>query len=152
MRSLNYSYFNLERIISYKRIKKKNNTMHANPSSKVIVDPIPIKRVTFLHGEPFVKFTEAEVERMNVIEGLQYVVVGKFSYGWSDLQELRRIIPVQCENKGDCNAGFLRDMHMLNRLTLWEDFINLTSKSPYYIKAKDGYEHQRRPLIYDAKF
>lgn len=38
-------------------------------------------------------FTEAEVERMNMIEGLQYAVVGKFSFGWPDLNELRRIIP-----------------------------------------------------------
>lgn len=33
---------------------------------------------------------------------------------------------------------------MLIRLTLWEDFINLTSKSAYYVKAKDGYEYQMR--------
>lgn len=31
-------------------------------------------------------------------------------------------------------------------------FFNLTSKSAYYIKAKDFYEYQMRTLIYDAKF
>lgn len=52
--------------------------MHANPSSKVTVDPIRIRRVTFLHGKLLFKFTEAEIDRMNVIKGLQYAVVGKF--------------------------------------------------------------------------
>lgn len=38
------------------------------------------------------------------------------------------------------------------RLTLWEDFINFTSKSVHYVKAKYGYEYQLKTLIYDAKF
>lgn len=65
---------------------------------------------------------------------------------------MRRIVPAQCGIKGERNIGLLRDRHILIRLTLWEDFINYTSKSAYYVKAKDGYEYQLRPLIYDAKF
>lgn len=72
------------------------------------------------------KFTEAEVDRMNVIEGLQYAVVCKFSYGWPELQELRRIIPAQCGIKGECNIGLLRDRHILIRRTLWKDFLDFT--------------------------
>lgn len=59
--------------------------MHAKPSLASTVEPIPIRRATVLHGQPLVKFTEAEVDRMNMIGGLQYAVVGKFSYGWPDL-------------------------------------------------------------------
>lgn len=88
---------------------------------------------------------------MNIIEGFQYDVVGKFSYGWPELQELHRIIPPQCGVKGECNVGFFRDMHVLIRLTLLEDFINLISKGFYYLKAKDRYDYQMRPLIYDTK-
>ncbi|KAM3305944.1 hypothetical protein P3S67_012813 [Capsicum chacoense] len=33
-----------------------------------------------------------------------------------------------------------------------EDFVNVMSKSVYYINAKDGYVYQMRPFIYDAKF
>nr|XP_016492842.1 PREDICTED: uncharacterized protein LOC107812297 [Nicotiana tabacum] len=38
---------------------------------------------------------------MNIFEGLQYPVVGKFLYGWPELQELRIIIPLQCGVKGN---------------------------------------------------
>lgn len=33
-----------------------------------------------------------------------------------------------------------------------KDFVNVMSKSVYYINAKDGYVYQMRPFIYDAKF
>lgn len=115
-------------------------------------EPIPIKPITFLHGQPLIKWTELEVKRMNLIEGLQYAVVGKFSYGWPELQELRRIIPPQYGIKGECNIGLFRDKHVLIRLTLLEDFINLSSRGAYYLKARDGYQYQMRPLIYDSKF
>lgn len=52
------------------------------------------------------KLTESEMEHMNIIEGLHYAVVCKFSYRWPELNELRRIIPGQCEIKGECNVGF----------------------------------------------
>lgn len=89
---------------------------------------------------------------MNGIEGLQYAVVCKFSYGWPELQELRRIILIQYGIKGECNIGYLRDRHVLIRLALWQDFIYFTSKNVYYVKDKFGYEYQLRTLIYDAKF
>lgn len=44
-----------------------------------------MRRATVLNVEPFVKSTETEVDRMNIIEGLQYEVVGKLSYGWPEL-------------------------------------------------------------------
>lgn len=74
--------------------------MHENHTSN---NPtaISIKPVTILHGQPLFEFIEAEVYQMNMIEGLQYAVVGKFSYGWPELPELRRIIPLQSGVKGD---------------------------------------------------
>lgn len=89
---------------------------------------------------------------MNIIEVLQYAVIGKFSYGCPELQELRSLIPTQCGIKGECNIGFLRDRHVLIRLTLLEEYVNFTSKSAYYLKAKDIYQYQMRQLIYDVKF
>lgn len=143
---------NIFRPLYYSKVLKLNtlnNELHERAST---VDPIPLRRATLLHRHPVVKFTKEEVDRMNVIEGLQYTVVGKLSYGWSDLQQLRRIIPGQFGIKGECNIGFLRDRHVLIRLTLWEDFINFTTKNAYYIKDKYGYEYQLRSLIYDTKF
>lgn len=84
---------------------------------------------------------------MNVIEGLQYVSMSKFSHGWPKLQEICKIIRAQYSIK-----GFLRNRNVLIRLTFLKDFVNLTSKSVYYLNLTDGNSYQMRPLIYDSKF
>lgn len=84
---------------------------------------------------PQVDWTEEEIERMNYIEDLQYVVIGKFSYEWSDLEELRKIIPKQCEVKGDYQIGLFRSKHILIRLTQQEDFVNLISRGAFNIRV-----------------
>ncbi|KAH0709248.1 hypothetical protein KY284_010675 [Solanum tuberosum] len=56
---------------------------------------------------------EEEVHRMNIIENLQYVVFGKFSYGWPDIEELHIQIPKQCNVKGDCKI----DLEVVNEDT-----------------------------------
>ncbi|KAH0708912.1 hypothetical protein KY284_010339 [Solanum tuberosum] len=61
------------------------------PTKKV--KPIPMKTITYPNGIPRVMWMEREVKRMNVIENLQYTIVGKFSYGWPELEELRMLIP-----------------------------------------------------------
>ncbi|WMV24325.1 hypothetical protein MTR67_017710 [Solanum verrucosum] len=111
-----------------------------------------MKSVSYTNGIPRIVWTEDEVDRMNTIENLQFAVIGKFSYGWPILEELRSLIPRQCNIKGDSKIGLLRNRHILIRLDQQEDFINLMSKSIYYILAKDRYSYPMRPLIYDAKF
>ncbi|KAK4737129.1 hypothetical protein R3W88_000826 [Solanum pinnatisectum] len=64
---------------------------------------LPLKPIMYLHGEPKIVWEEEEVEQMIINEKLQYVVVGKFSYGWPDILYLRRLIPKQCELKGEFN-------------------------------------------------
>lgn len=121
-------------------------------SKKMEIEPIPIKKHDFVDGIPMVKWTDHEVNRMNIIENLNYAVVGKFSYGWPELAELREQIPKQCGIKGECKIGFLRNKHILMRFSLFEDFVNIMAKNAYYIVAKDGRSYQMRPLIYDANF
>ncbi|WMV28843.1 hypothetical protein MTR67_022228 [Solanum verrucosum] len=89
---------------------------------------------------------------MNVTENLQFAVIGKFSYGWPELDDLRVQIPKQLHIKGECTIGFLRNRHILIRLNRMDDFVNIMSKNAYYIIDKDGYAFQMRPLIYDTKF
>ncbi|XP_075087644.1 uncharacterized protein LOC142169650 [Nicotiana tabacum] len=84
--------------LDYSKILKPATINAAMDEKASAVEPIPLRRITFLHGKLMVKFTKSEVERMNVIEGLQYAVVGKLSYGWPDLQELRRIIRAQAKD------------------------------------------------------
>ncbi|KAH0748041.1 hypothetical protein KY290_027273 [Solanum tuberosum] len=127
------------------------NTVKPNTPNN-LADPIPMKPITFIHGEPRIIWTTDEVERMNILENLQYAVVGKFSYGWLDMEELRKLIPSQCGIKGECQIGFFLNRHVLIRLTLMEDFVNLTSRGAYFITDKEGYSYQMRPLIYDSLF
>lgn len=75
--------------------------------SMMLRAPLPLKNLTYLHGEPRVIWEEEEVAQMIVNEDLEFAVVGKFSYGWRDIQELRKIIPKQCDLKGDVNIGLI---------------------------------------------
>lgn len=138
--------------LDYSELLKPTTINAAMHEQTLEVEPIPLRRVALLNGEPVIKFTEVEVDKMNVTEGLQYAVIGKLSYGWPKLQQLCRMIPEQCGIKGECNIGVLRDRHVLIIITLWEDFISFTSNNGHYIKDKEGYEYQLRHLIYDAKF
>ncbi|KAG5579372.1 hypothetical protein H5410_049999 [Solanum commersonii] len=67
--------------------------------------PLTLKYVAYLHGEPRVIWEEEEVEQMIINENLQYAILGKFSYGWPEIQELRSLIPKQCNLKGECKIA-----------------------------------------------
>ncbi|KAG5577076.1 hypothetical protein H5410_057210 [Solanum commersonii] len=81
------------------------NTIKPN---KPVHKPIPMKQITYLHGEPRVIREEDEVDQMIVNEDLQYAVIGKFSYGWQEIQDLRRLILKQCKLKGEMMALLLK--------------------------------------------
>ncbi|KAH0636615.1 hypothetical protein KY289_036530 [Solanum tuberosum] len=49
------------------------------------IKPIPLKLLTYLHGEPQVIWEQKEVNQMIINENLEYAVIGKFSYGWPDI-------------------------------------------------------------------
>jgi len=112
---------------------------------------IPLKPVTYLHGEPQVIWEQDEVNQMIVNENLEYAVIGKFSYGWPDIQDLRRLIPKQCELKGDCNIGLLSNRHVLIRASLLEDYVNLLSKPAFYI-TQNNWSYPMRTLKWDPLF
>lgn len=44
------------------------------------VKPIPLKLITYQHGEPIVLWDQHEVEQMIINENLQYAIIDKFSY------------------------------------------------------------------------
>ncbi|KAH0746168.1 hypothetical protein KY285_007825 [Solanum tuberosum] len=110
------------------------------------------KDFSMVEGIPQIKWTEEEVDRMNQLEDLQFAVIGKFMYEWNDLEELRRIIPLQCGVKGGCQIVLFLSKHILIRLTEHEDFINIISKDAFYITCKDGYSYLMRTLMYDFRF
>ncbi|KAF3656234.1 hypothetical protein FXO38_14248 [Capsicum annuum] len=62
--------------------------------------PIPLKQIAYLHGELRVVWKDEEINRMMINEDLQYVVIVKNSYGWPEIQDLRRLITNQSELKG----------------------------------------------------
>lgn len=40
-----------------------------------------MKNIEYDNGVPVVTWTQAEVNRMNIIENLQYAIIGIFSFG-----------------------------------------------------------------------
>lgn len=105
-------------------------------------NPIPIKDLIYVHGEPTVLWEE-DMDNMIIQEDLQYAVIGKFAYCWSELEEICRILPIQCEIKAECKIGFLRERHELIRLTTLENYVHLMSKPAYFLRAKDRYYQMR---------
>lgn len=65
---------------------------------------------------------------------LIYAIIAKFSHGWPELQDLRKILPQQLGFKGECNIGLLESWHILLRFTLNEDYIVIFSKTSRSIK------------------
>lgn len=112
----------------------------------------PTKSVSYVDGIPHIQWTASEVEQMNIKEDLQYAVVGKFAHGWPEMDDLRDAIPKQCNIKSKCKIGLFRNRHILIRLYLKEDYINLISKGAFYITCKEGYSYIMRTLIYDVNF
>ncbi|WMV25946.1 hypothetical protein MTR67_019331 [Solanum verrucosum] len=110
-----------------------------------------MKPIVFLHGETRVIWEEEEVEQMIIKENLEFAVVGKFSYGWPEIQELRKLIPKQCELKAECNVGVLSNRHILIRASCLEDYVNLLSKPTFYI-AHRGWMYPMRTLKWEPMF
>lgn len=54
------------------------------------------KDISMIDGVPQITWTEEKVNIMNEIEDLQFAVIGKFTFYWTNLEELRKIIPQQC--------------------------------------------------------
>ncbi|PHU02703.1 hypothetical protein BC332_27954 [Capsicum chinense] len=129
---------------------KPLNSLH--PISKHDQISILVKEVEYKNVVPRVTWMEEEVDKMNIIDEWQLVVIDKFSYGWSELEDLRIQIPKKCKIKGEYKIGFLRHRHILMRFKLMEDFVNMLSKNLYYITTRDGITYQMRPFIYDANF
>ncbi|KAK4717903.1 hypothetical protein R3W88_016241 [Solanum pinnatisectum] len=88
---------------------------------------------------------------MIVNEDLQYAVIGKFSYGWLDLQDLRMILPKQCELKNECTIGYFSNRYVLIRASSMEDYVHLLSKPDFYIGQKNWY-YPMRTLKWDPLF
>lgn len=106
---------------------------HKSDASK---SKIELCSVTVIHGEPTVEFTIEEVNSFTIEEGLHQAVILKFSYGKPDLHELRQAIPKQFSVKGYCNVGQLQYRHILVRFDLFDDFVQVLSRTTGYITAK----------------
>ncbi|KAG5580971.1 hypothetical protein H5410_051598 [Solanum commersonii] len=118
-----------------------------HPSCKLV----PLKQISYLHGAPRINWEEEEVNQMIINEDLQYAVIGKFSYRWPEIHELRRLIPKQCELKGEVNIGLLSNIYILIRAMLLEDYVNLLSKPQVYITHKH-WSYPIRTLKWDSLF
>ncbi|WMV25336.1 hypothetical protein MTR67_018721 [Solanum verrucosum] len=76
---------------------------------------------------------------MIIKEGLQYAITENFSYGWSNLEKICKLVLYGVRFKHECKEGFLSDRHILLRLTNMKDYVHVISKPTYFLKAKDQY-------------
>ncbi|KAH0699009.1 hypothetical protein KY284_013224 [Solanum tuberosum] len=131
-------------LTQYAKILSPKPTTPLNPK-------VPPKPVIIIHGEPNITWKTSEVKSLIVQENLQYAIIGKFSYGKPEIQDLRRSIPGQCGIKSECTIGVLDQRHILIRLTTMEDYVYLLSTATFYVKAKESY-WQMRTLKWDPWF
>lgn len=94
---------------------------------------------------------QSEIEQMIINENFQYAVIGKFSYGLPEIQDLSKLLPKQCELKGDCKIGLLSSRHVVIRATLLEDYVHLLLKSTFYIMQLNV-SYPMRTLKWDPMF
>lgn len=80
-------------LLNNANLLKSKFVIDGNNGSTHEVDLIPIKRPHFIYGIPRVRWTDEEVDRINIIEGLQYTIISKFSYGCPDLEGLKLQLP-----------------------------------------------------------
>ncbi|WMV41601.1 hypothetical protein MTR67_034986 [Solanum verrucosum] len=106
-----------------------------------------MRPISYLHGEPRILWEEEEVTQMIHKENLQYDVIGKFFYGMLEIKKLRKIIPKQCELKGECNVGLLGNRHVL----IMEDYVKLLSKPAFYLTQRQ-WSNPMRTLKWDHMF
>lgn len=104
-----------------------------------------------MHGEPSITQKSSEVRNMILQENRQYTIIGKFSYGKLDIQELQKTILVKCGTKRDCIIRALDARHILIRLNGLDDYVQLLLKVDLYIKSKDMH-WQMRTLNWDPWF
>ncbi|KAF3628036.1 hypothetical protein FXO38_03314 [Capsicum annuum] len=109
------------------------NVINKDSATNIISSSYNLNRIAYLHGEPRIVWEEEEINQMIIKEDLQYAVIGKFSYGRPDIQDLRRLIPKQCGLKGEINIGLLSNRYILIRASKLEDYVNLLSKPQFYI-------------------
>lgn len=76
---------------------------------------------------------EKNVDTMNWIKNFLYAVIGKFTYEWAYLGELRLIILNNVTSMDIVKLDFHKK-HILIHLSQHEDFINLISKGAFYIQ------------------
>ncbi|KAK4373753.1 hypothetical protein RND71_009137 [Anisodus tanguticus] len=131
--------------------KNSRDTVFRNTINVGSVAEILMKQITYLHGEPTIRYDIKEVELMVAHEELDFAVVGKFSYGLPDFQGLSNSIPTQCELKGQVQVGLLCNRHILIRCSMLEDYVALLSKPVWQIKEKNQY-HPMRTFKWETWF
>ncbi|KAH0696036.1 hypothetical protein KY289_013518 [Solanum tuberosum] len=125
-------------------VKTLTSTLAANPITYALTlnpntskpQKNQLKPIQYLHGEPRLIWEYEEIAHMIVEEDLQYAVIGKFTYGWPEMQDLRTLIPKQSELKGKVNIGLLCNRYVLIKASNLKDYVTLLSKPQFYITHK----------------
>ncbi|KAG5619885.1 hypothetical protein H5410_005103 [Solanum commersonii] len=86
-------------------IMTKEKTFADTLNDNEILEDSMLMKITHIEKHQCGRYSTRKMDRAGII--------GKFSYEWRDLEELRRIIPQQYYLKGDCQIGLLWSKHIL---------------------------------------
>lgn len=87
----------------------------------------------YVHGEATIKFSMEEINQFTKEEGLHQASVIKFSYDPYDMQQLRKLLPIQFRTQGRCIIGWLARRHVLVRFDRYDDYVLTAAKSINYL-------------------
>uniref|UniRef100_M1DSS2 Uncharacterized protein n=1 Tax=Solanum tuberosum TaxID=4113 RepID=M1DSS2_SOLTU len=102
------------------------------------IKKVPLKSVTYLHGETIVLWEQEEVDKMIINENLECAVIGKFSYGWPNIQDLRKLIPKQWiqRTKGSKLSTSGRSVEQVDASSKLEESPNIEIQKSHNVKDR----------------
>ncbi|GAA0182301.1 hypothetical protein LIER_30354 [Lithospermum erythrorhizon] len=129
----------LSAILSYANIIKKSihgaQVMQELYDEAVVEDPssLPILKPTcMVDGKVSLKFKLSDKHKY--LEGMQHVLVGKFSHGRPQIDSIKEFF-IALKLKGDYNISLYDTKHLFIECALMEDFTRLWMRTVWFVKG-----------------
>ncbi|WMV44980.1 hypothetical protein MTR67_038365 [Solanum verrucosum] len=110
-----------------------------------------LKSIDIIHGEPTITFTVEEINQYTVKEGLHQALVFKFSQDPINMQEVRKLLPIQLGTQGRCLVGWLARRHIVVRFDRYDDYVLAAAKTIQYL-SYNGLQKQFRVFPWTIGF
>ncbi|KAG5614017.1 hypothetical protein H5410_013841 [Solanum commersonii] len=110
-----------------------------------------LKSIDIIHGELTITFTVEGINQYTMEEGLHQALVFKFSQDPINMQEVRKLLPIQLGTQGRCLVGWLAHRHILVRFDRYDDYILAAAKTIQHL-SYNGLQKQFRVFSWTIGF